>query len=527
MAEQLKETLTDAVIATGQDIVGALQNANVGLRKTRLLNVEAHPLWVAIRERSEAIGFARHAAFIDRVFCQNPNGTNVNMKQTAAEQAACKDDCATDPCKPYREEFDAIKSARAHLAHGVNAYQLLKTATEIFLLLECGVAIHPPKGDDGEYVLPKDGDGNDVLSLPQPLVRIPDDVPEENKTWEGIASKLKEYLGDSTATPYIDLIVESKFSNEPTTNIALCAGLLQRRVSCPCLLELIWSYWHEEGMLAQTLNALSLRFQNRRYPGKKIDPLAELELDPLRGINNLLWGYIQDEPHHLTVQRRAYEYEHHYGIRVLGRAVPTLRPADRRSKFIEAFHTLLNKSSIFYEADADTTVVADGFPVLNALKEVHMILAMGAHNQYGDLPWTSRAEMLVQQWLLARPEIREFIGGRIMVPYPEGWMGGVDTMKKLQGWSDDSALQFRNLGIFGERLLLSIRHQTWIDINDQEEARTWARYWQEEVQGYIHAYRAVSGVDLSNSEFVDSTLPAVLLRERLAGQQRRAVTGKR
>ncbi len=516
MAEQLKETLTDAVIATGQDIVGALQNANVGLRKTRLLNVEAHPLWVAIRERSEAIGFARHAEFIDRVFCSGGGGS------TAYEQAACKDDPKEDPCKTYREEFDCIKGARAHLAHGVNAYQLLKTATEIFLMLECGVAILPPKNaTTGQY----DDDGDP--DLPNKLVRIPDDVPEENKTWEGIASKLKEYLGDSASTPYIDLIVESKFKDEPVTNIALCAGLLKRRVACPCLLELIWSYWHEEGMLAQTFNALSLRFQNRRYPGKKIDPLAELELDPLRGINNLLWGYIQNEPHHLTVQRRAYEYEHHYGIRVLGRAVPTLRPADRRSKFIEAFHTLLNKSSVFYEADADTTVVADGFPVLNALKEVHMILAMGAHNQYGDLPWTARAEMLVQQWLLARPEIREFIGGRIMVPYPESWMGSVDSMKKLQRWSDDSALQFRNLGIFGERLLLSIRHQTWIDINDQEEARTWARYWQEEVQGYIHAYRAVSGVDLSNSEFVDSTMPAVLLRGRLAEQQRRAVTGKR
>ena len=42
----------------------------------------------------------------------------------------------------------------------------------------------------------------------------------------------------------------------------------------------------------------------------------------------------------------------------------------------------------------DTTVVADGFPVLNALKEVHLLLTQGAHNQYGDLPWTARQEML-------------------------------------------------------------------------------------------------------------------------------------
>ena len=49
----------------------------------------------------------------------------------------------------------------------------------------------------------------------------------------------------------------------------------------------------------------------------------------------------------------------------------------------------------------DTTIVADGFPVLNALKEVHLLLSEGAHNQFGDLPSTARQEMLVQQWILA------------------------------------------------------------------------------------------------------------------------------
>ena len=67
-------------------------------------------------------------------------------------------------------------------------------------------------------------------------------------------------------------------------------------------------------------------------------------------------------------------------------------------------------------------MVADGFPVLNALSEVHLLLTQGAHNQYGDLPWTARQEMLMQQWLLARPEMREFLPRRIMVDYPErGW----------------------------------------------------------------------------------------------------------
>ena len=64
---------------------------------------------------------------------------------------------------------------------------------------------------------------------------------------------------------------------------------------------------------------------------------------------------------------------------------------------------------------------------------MHILLAEGAHNQFGDLPSTARHEMLMQQWLLARPEFREFLPTRIMVAYPEPWMDRVDAMKKLQG----------------------------------------------------------------------------------------------
>jgi len=87
--------------------------------------------------------------------------------------------------------------------------------------------------------------------------------------------------------------------------------------------------------------------------------------------------------------------------------VPRLRSADSRSKFLEAFHHLLHRCSIFYKEDNDTTVIADGFALLNALQEVHILLAEGANNQFGDLPWTARAEMLMQQWLLSRPEMRD------------------------------------------------------------------------------------------------------------------------
>src|SRR5262249_22170812 len=115
--------------------------------------------------------------------------------------------------------------------------------------------------------------------------------------------------------------------------------VLRNKLTMPCFLELIWSYWHEEGMLMQTMNAILLRFQNVRMSRRA--PLANMESEPLRPLNSRLWGLIQDEQNRLTVNRRAYEYNHQYGMNLLGKAVPNFRPADTRSKFVEAFHNLL------------------------------------------------------------------------------------------------------------------------------------------------------------------------------------------
>jgi hypothetical protein len=346
-------------------------------------------------------------------------------------------------------------------------------------------------------------------------------------TFAELSTQLNDYLAQTLAggsngraLPYLRRITDALIGTEnPQERLPFCFDLVRNRFSCPSLLELIWSYWHEEGMLVQSMNAICMRFQNRRGPAER-DPLANLEIDPLRPLNNLLWGYIQDEYNRLTIPRRAYEYDHHYGLKIMGKAVPELRSADSRSKFIEAFHNLLYRTAVFYRADADTTVIADGFPLLNSLREVHVLLAEGAHNQFGDLPWTSRAEMLMMEWLLGRPEMREFLRGRAMVPYQERWMGQVDTMNRLQGWTDTSITHFRNLAVYGEQVLLSVRYGDWMGITDQDFAKTWARYWRSEVQAYIHAYLAATGVDLSEDTIsgrdarVRFTQPAILLRDR-------------
>ena len=56
--------------------------------------------------------------------------------------------------------------------------------------------------------------------------------------------------------------------NEPVSN---CYGILRSRLVEPCLLELIWSYWQEEGMLVQTMNADHAAFpEHPRAAGRTI-----------------------------------------------------------------------------------------------------------------------------------------------------------------------------------------------------------------------------------------------------------------
>lgn len=291
---------------------------------------------------------------------------------------------------------------------------------------------------------------------------------------------------------------------------------ISAKLTYPPLIELIWSYWMEELQLVQTMNAIARRFQN--VSGGPRDPLAQFELDALRPLNNMIWGWVQDEQHRLPIERRAAEYQHEYGFRLIGRAVPQVQAADNRSKFLGAFHTLLNLCVPFFRQADDTTVVPDGFPLLNALREVHLILSEGAHNQFRDLPTTSRVEMMMQQWMLARPEFREFLPRRAMIAYPEPWMHSVESMRKLQGWGDTNTYQFWQLATTGEQIVSSIRWSDWNSVSDPVNAANWAAFFRPEIQAYIHSYRAVTGVDIG-AEPVDVQVPGMHLLRRLHEHQ--------
>lgn len=460
-------TIKLAVVEERTDIV------SVSMREASRAETPDQLLWIVIRNR--ALDFNRYRAFMDLVMCSDR--TDLDLEK-------------------YRDYAE-----KQHLPFNRAAsYSMLKAATEFYLMQECGLV--PAKVSDFGKPISKDPVGDAQRTGRSSVAGV------------NVFKLRNEYLDDlegdgARALPYFKIIrqklAELPLKKEMELPFDSCYGILQSRLTNPPLLELIWSYWHEEGGLVQTLNALSLRFQNVRR-GLDRDPLANLAIDPLRPLSNLIWGYIEDERNRLTINRRNLEYQYEYGISLIGKAVQNIPVAEHRTNFLRGFHELLRSTTEFYQQANFTTVIPDGFPILNHLREVHLMLAEGAHNQYGDLPWVARVEMLTQQWLLARPEVREFLGGRVMVPYTEPWMDRVDNMKQLQGWNPTNITHFRDLGVFGEQLLLSIRYGSWNDPTlGGQNAANWAHYWRAEIQRYIHAYKAVTGVDLA-SDIVDTRI---------------------
>lgn len=425
-------------------------------------------LWIYIR--NGVLDFKRYKKFIDMVL-SDPNS--------------------------LPEDRDAFSKKLPYSQ--VEAYSILKFATDFYMDKFYNFKFNE-ETDFDNTIIRKSSSEKFALEDEKNRTKIPYKELRDTIYGDNNSNNAKSYwVNGKNYLPYFTSILDRlepfKLSNMDTSwgNDTINSDLIHNIN----LLELIWSYWHEEGGLVQTMNAISLRFQNVRT-GRN-DPLAGLNIDPLRPINNLVWGYIEDERNRLSMARRNLEYQYEYGISLIGPAVPVVQVAESRSQFLPAFHNLLKTAIDFYQQANYTTVIPDGFPVLNSLREVHMLLAEGAHNQFGSLPWTARSEMLMQQWLLARPEMREFLGGRIMIPYQEPWMDKVDTMKTIQSWNPTNISHFHDLGAFGEQLLLSIRYGDWNNsTKTRDEAANWAYYWREEIQRYVHAYKAATGVDLGN-----------------------------
>jgi hypothetical protein len=542
--------LTTAGLAPGQYIVKARLVADEDSSETSVfINIPVSENRLTVTKESTTTAYS-HSNLLSLIIKSSSKQLEFNNYKKYMDFLLCGEQGDLSSC--VQKYFDGVGASGSNQRPGMgpllsrrflpftdtDGYRLLKVATEAFVAVKSGV--DPTKFRE---CLCDDETGSTGLTeaeFQKISVAINATINAPANAQAAQASFNDQYLepvGKYRVLPYLAQIsqklrglphseaifnagAESKLGAEAEQ----CTGLLRKKLTCPVMIELIWSYWHEQGMLVQSMFAIRDRFQNRRS-GAAPDPLAAMEIGYLRPLNNVLWGYIQDEQHRLTLIRRAYEYDHHYGLSLQGKAVTPMQTADSRSKFLEAFHNLLYLCVVFFKEDDDTNRKADAFPVLNALKEVHFLLSEGAHNQFGDLPTTSRIEMLMEQWLLARPEMEKFLPSRDSVAYPEDWMGPVDAMKSMQGWSNTSVMYFHDLGVFGEQLLLSIRYNPWSRIIDRQDAANWARIWRSEIQGYLHAYRTVTGVDVS-IEPTEARLrerrqdPSLLLVQRLQEQQR-------
>ncbi|MBK6506120.1 MAG: hypothetical protein IPG02_10735, partial [Ignavibacteria bacterium] len=95
------------------------------------------------------------------------------------------------------------------------------------------------------------------------------------------------------------------------------------------------------------------------------------------------------------------------------------------------FNKLLMECSVYFKQADDNNINANAFPVLTALQDLNLILAKGDVNQAVYFARQARIEILIEQQILNRSEIGDYLRERPLIPYGADWMRRVDAMKGL------------------------------------------------------------------------------------------------
>lgn len=286
--------------------------------------------------------------------------------------------------------------------------------------------------------------------------------------------------------------------------------ILYQQLTNPLMIDIVYSYWLEMGMIYQSINAICRRFQNVDVP-----PLRFLNVSVLRGSAALtLLGFVEDEPHRLRPARRSAFYGEQLGVTLKGNAVPPIALAEVRTRAMEAFNEVLRLAARYYDEKTDRLKQPDPFQLVNPIKDLQLALSEGANNQFGSLTFMARVELLLIQSLLAMPEIKQFLATRDMVSYPEPWIASVDAVNRLMGWNTASALQYYELATCGERLMIALRYLT-LDANalptgtgPEAVVRTFLEKFKSDIQTYVQALYAVTGQDLGATRVALAAAPA-------------------
>lgn len=441
-------------------------------------------LWVLIRNKTNQIGFGELNEVVGQIIGQ------ANLLPPRAPVASSSTNI---------NDYARVQTGRARRpVSGSDSFDFVKSVVDSFLLVKTGYFL-----GGGVAQVSIDDPANPPTGASSRLGESFSNQLAEEGARTGInrrstriqRSELRRLLQGRPGVPIevFDVLAEQLIGSGATNAQQIVLGeLLANRFTAPTMIELIWSYWMEKGGLINAMDSIFDAFRN--FGGRKSNLNSLIDLSYLRPMSNLIWGFGQYlQANGLTKDRRAFEYDHHYGIGLNEPGFSAGVGADSRSRFIGAFHELLGLCDQFYKEDSNTTIVPDGFPLLNSLREVHLILSEGANNQYGDLPTAARSEMLVMQWMLSRNEIASALRGRSGVPYPEPWMGPMDTINRHLEWTTASIRHYYDLAKFGEQILLSIRFGNWGAVTDQDQATNWARYWKAEIRSYMHSLNAVAG----------------------------------
>ena len=100
-------------------------------------------LWVAIRNRTDAINFDRYNEFIDRLLCLGEDDGTATCPRGSGQQAKGYGATAIGDIRTNLDQRPNI--------YGPDAYYLLKLAAQAFLIFESGIVIDPPRNlDTGE-----------------------------------------------------------------------------------------------------------------------------------------------------------------------------------------------------------------------------------------------------------------------------------------------------------------------------------------------------------------------------------------
>ena len=247
--------LKGRVMEEFQNIGGDLKTTTT-LTRTGTSFTEDTALWMAIINSTDELSFNGYLRFMDWIFC-------------GGEEPLGGFEAGRFP--PKLTMYGDLLQKRYLPFTDADAYRVVKAATEAFVMVNCGVGVEQdPLPFDPDPNRPNRDDAYlDRRDLPIPVL--------------GLNAAFNQYLvpanGDKTL-PYLaairrklpDIPIKRTLFEDalPRGTIDNCFGLLQEKLTNPCLLELIWSYWHEEGMLVQTMNAITPALPERtrhRRPG--------------------------------------------------------------------------------------------------------------------------------------------------------------------------------------------------------------------------------------------------------------------